>query len=211
MLARVWGNRTFDGLTATFTELKPLISGIFCCLLAWISGPTVDSWKSCGQILKEYFNIDTHFRTCLNKLDFKLLSFGLALLCANLPLFCVINFVSNQKDNQVFASDLSCLVDPARNILKTGPRCNIIANYGNAGVVNVTRDQTSESLLSRRVPQLKSHHLVVYVDCLCQEVDANCRLSISLGYSGWGGALTIYLTSKLSWVKRRIRLVFPTP
>jgi hypothetical protein len=184
LLARVWGCHIFDGLTATFPKFESLISGIFCLLLTWICRATVDSWKCRGQILEKYFYIDAHFGTCLNKLHFKLISFGLPLLCAYLPLFSIVNFVSNQKDNQVFTPDLSCLVDPAGNILKTGFRCNIVANDGDARIVDVTGDQTPESLLSRRVPQLKSHHLVVNVDCLCQEVDSNCCLSVSLGYSG---------------------------
>ena len=71
------------------------------------------------------------------------------------------------------APDLSCLLDPALDILEGLARGDIVADHGDLRVVDVGGNERSEALLAGRVPQLEPHHLVIDVQRLSQEVDAD--------------------------------------
>jgi hypothetical protein len=54
---------------------------------------------------------------------------------------------------------------------------NVEDDNGNRRVPNVRRNQTTKTLLTRSVPELKSYSAILQVHCLRQEVNSDCCLS----------------------------------
>ena len=65
------------------------------------------------------------------------------------------------------------LLNPALHIIKTLPRCDVIADDSHLRVIDVRGDEGTESLLTCSIPELKSHHFVVDIHCFSQEINAD--------------------------------------
>lgn len=132
--------------------------------------------KQLGHVFKKGLHVDADLGASLDELDFELLCFCSALLGRDFALISIIDFISYQENDQVVAPDLARLINPAINIFKRLALSDVVADDGHRTVVDVGRNEGAETFLPCSVPQLQSNHLVVNLDGLIEEVNADRRL-----------------------------------
>ena len=90
-----------------------------------------------SYLSEQLFNIYTYFGTCFYELHAQLIRLLHSLVRCHLSLFCVIYFIRYQNDGQVFASDLSRLVNPALAVFEGSFRCDVVAHDRDARIIDV--------------------------------------------------------------------------
>ena len=108
--------------------------------------------QSFGYLRKQLFHVYSYFCTRFNKLYAEFVCFLLPFVCAYLPFFRIVYFVSHQNNSQIIPSDLTSLVNPPLTVCKRNLWSDIITNYCNTWVVDVTWYQWPKSFLASSVP-----------------------------------------------------------
>ena len=139
---------------------------VWASCLVWIN-----SRKCWCDISKECLDINTNFGTSFHKHGSKLISKSLSIFCSHLALFCQVNFVADDYYGDGVAANLTSLFNPALNILKAGPWCNIITHNCYLRVIDIRWYERTEPFLSCSVPKLQPDHFIINIDCFRQEIN----------------------------------------
>ena len=145
-------------------KCRLIYSTCFSSIASWSSHPRFSLWVWASSLIwidprkcrcdvsKECLDIDTNFCTSFHKHGSKLISESLSIFCSHLALFCQVNFVADDYYGDGVAANLTSLFNPALNILKAGPWCNIVTHNCYLRVIDIGWYEWTEPFLSCCVP-----------------------------------------------------------
>ena len=136
----------------------------------------LDACQLLGQLVKECLDVLARFGRRLEKEKVHALSVLLSLLEADLSAFGQVGLVAGEDEEDVVVAECLGILDPLVHAAERLARGDVVADYGYGRVLDVGRDQTFESLLASRVPQVQYDDLVLHVHLLGHKVDSNRRL-----------------------------------
>ena len=93
----------------------------------------------------------------------------------------VIRLIACENGERGLAPVLPVHREPGFDVLEAGLAGEVEDYYAAVGIAKVRRNQASEPLLARRVPELQPDPLVFVAVVLGEEVDADCGLSFRWG------------------------------
>ena len=124
-----------------------------------------------GHLKEHFVNIATRLGRSLEELEAVLLGKLLAALCRNDAIGQVC-FVGDEDFGDTRAGVRLYLLEPVRDIVKCGLLGAVVDEDDAHGALVVRLRDRAEALLSRRVPHLQLHSLVLHINRLDLEVDS---------------------------------------
>lgn len=95
-----------------------------------------------------------------------ILQFFFGVIAANGPLFVLVYLVANDDHVDIIPPILFYVVEPHVQVLEAVAVGHVVDQEDRVGVTQITRDQTSETLLPSCVPELQAHRLLLYAHVL---------------------------------------------
>ena len=149
---------------------------LLVCVVVIAYRVRLDAGQLLRQLVKECLDVLARLGRCLKKEKVHALGVLLSFLEADLTAIGQVGLVAGEDEQNVVVAEGLGILNPFVHAGERLARGDVVADDGDGRVLDVGGNQTFESLLASRVPQVQYDDLVLHVHLLRHEVNSNRRL-----------------------------------